>query len=260
MKKTLLTLSAFIIAGATMAQVCVPNPDYADETFGIWPDIDQGFSDGSVGNPYLQVIDFKIPEDPSEVPVADGTEIPEGSTVDSVMVVGVDGLPDGLDFGCQSHTDAPCTFLPDVQGCAVLTGIPTSGGEYPLTINTVIYLSLFNGSLQIPFPFSYEDYSIFVDGPSSVAEMAEFGLKLGQNMPNPFEDETVIEFTLNQPVLVDFNVYNLLGKSVYAQGVNASQGVNRIELNAGDLGMTSGIYLYSLTIEGQTVTRKMVLK
>ncbi len=253
MKKTLLSILMLCTAGALSAQICVPNPEYADEPFGIWPDVEEGFADGEVGVVYGQVIDFKIPSDLSDIP-----DSPLSGQVDSIIVVGIEGLPPGLSFSCESHTPSNCTFLPEVPGCAVISGVPTEGGVYPLQIQTVIHLVAFNVATSIPF--NYDDYTITIDGPSSVTEMAAYGLALNQNMPNPFHDETVIEYSLNQPVMVEFNIFNLLGKNIHSRQLNGTYGVNRIELSASSLNMTPGIYLYSLTIGGQSVTRKMVVR
>lgn len=260
MKRTLLPLFVLIlITSLANAQVCIPNPDYADEAFGIWPTPEDGFAEGVVGELYNQVIDFKVPTDPAEVPDAGGIA-PPGSTVDSIVVSGLNGLPDGISWQCESHTPSPCTFLPEVPGCAVLSGVPEESGTYPIEIQTTIYLFV-PGIGNFPLPFNYADYSITINSDvTTIDELAQYGLGLKQNAPNPFDDNTMIEFTLNQAVQVDFNVYNLLGKVVHTEQVNAVSGQNRIELNAGELNMSPGIYLYSLGINGQSVTRKMVVK
>ncbi len=264
MKKTLLSIAALLAANFLVAQVCIPNPEYESESFGIWPTAEEGFADGQVGAIYQQKIDFKIPEDPNELPPDLVAQFPfpppDGTTIDSVWVNDVDGLPDGIIWECNSHTGAVCTFLSDELGCAILGGIPSEAGTYGLVIEVTAHLTV-PGFGYIPGDFNYTDYEIVVqEDPNSIHELAEFGLKLNQNAPNPFSDLTVIEFSLDQSVEVDFNIYNLLGKVVHVKTLNANTGTNRIELNASTLNLSPGIYLYSLTIEGQSVTRKMVVK
>lgn len=264
MKRTLLSVFVFLIVSALSAQDCVPDPQYADEPFGIWPAPEDGLEVGQVGVLYSQILNFKIPSDPNELPEDLLTQFPivppPGTTIDSVSVTALNGLPNGLQWACNSHSSEDCTFHSDTQGCAVIYGVPTESGTFDLVIVMTIYI--FNPSLGvIPFQnFEYTDYQLIVDNDVSVSELAQFGLKLDQNMPNPFTDETMIEFTLNQPQMIEFNVFNLLGKNIHSRSLNASQGVNRIEMNAGELNMAPGIYLYSMTIDGQSVTRKMIVK
>ena len=263
MKKTLLSIAAVLAANIMIAQVCIPNPAYENESFGIWPTAEEGFVDGQVDALYQQIIDFKIPSDPNDLPaeMTGGFPIPQGTTIDSIAVNNVEGLPEGLFWECNSHSGSLCTFHSQEQGCALIGGLPTEAGTFQLSLQLSIYVfSDFLGGVA-EIPYEYTDYEITVHAdPNSVHEMAQFGLTLNQNAPNPFSDQTVIEFSLNQPVEVDFSIYNLLGKVVHVKTMNATSGTNRIELNASSMNLTPGIYLYSLTIDGQSVTRKMVVK
>lgn len=265
MKKTLLSFVFMLAAGALVAQVCTPNPEYADEPFGIWPSAEEGLTVGQIDVVYAQVLDFKIPEDPSEFPPEILAQFPitppPGTTIDSVIITAVSGLPNGIDWACNSHSSSPCTFYSDTPGCALLSGIPTESDTFDLVITLDIYL--YNELTGvIPFQdFDFEDYQLIVEGEgTSVSELAQYGMNLKQNAPNPFSDQTVIEFSLNQPQMVELNVFNLLGKNIHSRSISATGDVNRVELNASELNMSSGIYLYSLSIDGNSATRKMIVK
>lgn len=251
MKKTLLSVVAIFVAHFLSAQ-CVPNPEYADEPFGIWPTPEEGFAVGTEGEIYTQVVDFKIPTSSGDIPGA-----PLATNIDSVQVASVEGLPEGLTFVCNSHSGNDCTFLPNVPGCAVITGVPTESGIFDLTINLNAFLTIFGTT---PTTFQFTDFQIEIQGETAVNELSRKGLVLNQNAPNPFHDFTVVEFSLERATQVEFKIFNLLGKSVHQQAINANKGINRMELSASELGMTPGIYLYSLTIDGESVTRKMVVK
>lgn len=255
MKRTLLTLTALFAFGALSAQVCIPNPAYADESFGIWPSPEEGFEVATINVMYNQVIDFKIPSDPAEIPDFPGGF--PGVTIDSIHVLNVAGLPNGVWFECQSHSTGECTFYTEQQGCGLLTGTPTEAGTFPLTIEINAFVSIFGGD---PTAYSFSDFELVVSDPTGVDELSQFGMVLNQNAPNPFSDQTTIEFKLDQPVAVDFNIYNLLGKVVHAEQINTTVGTNRIEVSAAALNMAPGIYLYSLGVDGEMVTRKMIVK
>ena len=81
---------------------------------------------------------------------------------------------------------------------------------------------------------------------------------LHQNYPNPFNPTTSISFELNKAQNVSLIVYNLLGQRVLTL-VNdrLESGQHRINLNASNL--ASGIYMYRLTTNSQSLTKKMTL-
>ena len=112
------------------------------------------------------------------------------------------------------------------------------------------------------------------------------GFELEQNYPNPFNPETTIPFTLGdelfasgRPVVVSVRIFNLLGQPVahpVALQHPAGAGVDVSGLEYTQPGrheafwdgtdqsgrqVSSGIYFMQLTVNGQSVTRKMyVLK
>jgi hypothetical protein len=112
------------------------------------------------------------------------------------------------------------------------------------------------------------------------------GFDLEQNYPNPFNPETTIPFTLGEqlftdggPVVVSVRIFNLLGQPVafpVALAHPAGAGVEVRGLEYTQPGrheafwdgtdqsgrqVSSGIYFMQLTVNGQSVTRKMyVLK
>jgi hypothetical protein len=84
---------------------------------------------------------------------------------------------------------------------------------------------------------------------------------LYQNYPNPFNPETVIKYSLAHEAEVKLSVYDIAGREV-AKLVSGRQikGNHSVNFNAEDL--TSGMYIYSLKVDGKAVqSRKlMVLK
>jgi hypothetical protein len=84
-------------------------------------------------------------------------------------------------------------------------------------------------------------------------------LKLYQNFPNPFNPSTVIEYALPASGHVNLAVFNTLGQSV-ATLVEETQsaGLHRVGFDA-RAHVTSGVYFYRITVNGQTLTRTMLL-
>jgi hypothetical protein len=81
---------------------------------------------------------------------------------------------------------------------------------------------------------------------------------LDPNLPNPFNPETTIRYTLAQAGPVRLTVFDVQGRRV-ATLVDAHQeaGEHRVRWNA--QGLASGIYLYRLDTPHRSQTRKMVL-
>jgi hypothetical protein len=86
---------------------------------------------------------------------------------------------------------------------------------------------------------------------------------LSQNYPNPFNPETVIEFALPQTAEMTLEVYNVAGQKVTTVISGAlTAGYHRITFDGrDDYGnqLASGVYLYRLSTNGYSETRKMIL-
>ena len=80
---------------------------------------------------------------------------------------------------------------------------------------------------------------------------------LGQNHPNPFSNTTDIPFYLEADGMTSIEVKNLEGKTVYTHSESYSRGWHSHKFAHGNL--DSGIYIYSLTQNNTTITKKMVI-
>jgi hypothetical protein len=81
---------------------------------------------------------------------------------------------------------------------------------------------------------------------------------LTQNYPNPFNPSTVIHYSVKDAGLVSLKVYDILGREL-ALLVNdiKEAGYHSVEFNATDL--PSGVYIYTLLVNGYTNSKKMLL-
>ncbi len=82
--------------------------------------------------------------------------------------------------------------------------------------------------------------------------------ELAQNFPNPFNPRTQIRFDLPTETRVSLDIFNLIGQKVATafEGIRPA-GTHEISFDAASL--ASGVYLYKLTGNNQTFTRKMIL-
>jgi hypothetical protein len=81
---------------------------------------------------------------------------------------------------------------------------------------------------------------------------------LAQNYPNPFNPSTVVRFSVPANGSVMLKVYNMLGQEV-ATLVDAEMAAGSYETEFNASRFSSGTYVYRLTGNGVTLTRKMML-
>lgn len=82
--------------------------------------------------------------------------------------------------------------------------------------------------------------------------------ELQQNYPNPFNPSTQISFSIPQAGNVSLKVYNVLGQEVATlmDGFKSAQTYN-VKFDASSL--SSGVYLYTLKVGEQSISKKMLL-
>ena len=85
---------------------------------------------------------------------------------------------------------------------------------------------------------------------------------LSQNYPNPFNPSTTISFNLPKSGVVTLKVYNIMGEEIkiLVEGYREA-GIYTINFNAESAvgGLASGMYLYRLSTNGFTETKKLLL-
>ena len=86
----------------------------------------------------------------------------------------------------------------------------------------------------------------------------ESSIILGQNVPNPFNRTTQIEFTLPSRENTTLQVTDLNGQMIYQMSDMFDAGANTITIHASDIA-GSGVYYYTLTTGTSKVTKRMVI-
>jgi hypothetical protein len=87
-------------------------------------------------------------------------------------------------------------------------------------------------------------------------------LELFQNIPNPFDFSTTIDFRVPKPGLVRFSIVNTLGEIVYIHEDNYKAGIYSLDWDRsqGSQSIAPGVYLYRLESNGAEVVKKMMIK
>ncbi len=108
---------------------------------------------------------------------------------------------------------------------------------------------------------SYFGTAILLAGGTGVADKAPAkvsSFELAQNYPNPFNPTTNISYSVARQEQVQLKVYDILGNEV-ATLVNEVKPAGQYVVSFDGADLPSGVYLYTLTSAGQTVTNKMML-
>ena len=93
----------------------------------------------------------------------------------------------------------------------------------------------------------------------NIQDRAETGISLKQNMPNPFNNNTIVEFELDKQMEVSFEVLDITGKVVKVLNLgNMGVGTHQINLNSDSF--RNGIYYYSIYNDEFKVTKKMLIQ
>jgi Secretion system C-terminal sorting domain len=84
---------------------------------------------------------------------------------------------------------------------------------------------------------------------------AKFGLN---NAPNPVRNNTIFSYSLNRTAAVALTVVDALGKEV-ATLVNGVQSAGAQNIKWTPASLSNGVYFYTLTIDGEKVSRKLII-
>lgn len=220
--------SAFDSLGITLAGLRVESPTVNPVTGRYW---------FSAGNPLNGANDYVNPADSTLLATnysltswyafefddlfdADGNPVLNPTPVDSLKYQGfIDGRPRGLAFSPDGNTAYVVLFS---QAGAVQRFTRGGGGG-----------------------IANEDLGTFAGA-------------LEQNRPNPFAGATQIAFDLERAATVRLHVYDATGRQVatLADGQMAA-GPHSVSFDAGSL--AAGVYVYTLDIEGEVSSRRMMV-
>jgi hypothetical protein len=247
MKKIITLIASFVILGSNIAlSQCTPNTSITQP--GIFPDSATGLTPAIVNQPYVQDMQLKVPVDT----VVSIGPLPITVPITSIELISFSGLPAGLSYTCNP---ASCVFPGGSNGCVAITGTPTVAGIYQITAITKTTATIFG----IPNS-QFDTLNYYYMTVSTTAGLSEAGvptLTMSQNMPNPTEDFTTIIYNLPTSGEVEFYMHNMIGKEVYHRTYNGDQGENILKLDVRDF--TPGVYMYSISINGESVTKRMVI-
>jgi hypothetical protein len=211
MKKILLVLFLGVSVVKINAQSCTPGANYADSTYGVWPDTTTNFPFATVGMLYSTDLNFKVPStitadlDPSGAFV--------GQTISSFSVDNVQGLPTGFNYACNVSS---CSYPGGSNGCANVYGTTALTGTFNITINVTVNIPApIIGT--IPYATSFSGYTIVV-GNAGIESASISTFRITPNPVNDYLNVSNIQNALNVSTLQIFSCSGQLLKTFNVNG------------------------------------------
>jgi Secretion system C-terminal sorting domain len=88
-------------------------------------------------------------------------------------------------------------------------------------------------------------------------ELEKNGFELSQNVPNPFSKNSTVSYNLiKEASNASFTITDVMGRVVSSEKVANTVGYHTIKVGS----YASGVYYYSLTIDGKSITKKMIVE
>jgi len=84
------------------------------------------------------------------------------------------------------------------------------------------------------------------------------GIILGQNIPNPAGNKTIIPYILPETGRSIISIYSIEGQQLHSAEVNGTVGENSYEFDVANF--ADGVYIYTLQFKGRTLYKKMVVR
>jgi hypothetical protein len=250
MKKLLLVISLVSLAASASAQSCTPGINYADSTYGVWPDTTTNFPGAAANVFYSTDLNFKVP-DVVTAEVAGSDPLAQsfiGSVIQDFVVNNVGGLPAGITYACNISN---CTYAGGANGCANLFGTATTVGVYPLTIDitaTVLVEVPFVGPTPVDVPTSFSGYKIIV-GTAGIVEAIINPITVH---PNPANDKITLTGLNPQMKITSAVITNMEGKVVKTLDITST--TMDVNLN----GIDNGVYFIVVNHAAGTETLKFI--
>lgn len=266
MRKFLLLFTFAFVLGIQFSQAqCTPSPLFVTIGIpGIYPNPIQqsNLTAGSVGNAYSETITIITLADTTiDLSAIVGIPLPPvTASVEYQRVNSVNGLPNGLTYACNPSS---CEVPGDSSGCVGISGTPTQGGSFTVSLDTEIGLAIpasipYIGGTIVDVPIPGVSWTLDISGGVASDDLLDDAFTVEQNGPNPFHGITNIFFNTPKPVNIDFRVKDLSGRTLHTASHRGHVGENSIEFDASNY--VPGVYFYELSNGNQTIIQKMIVQ
>ncbi|MBX7094696.1 MAG: T9SS type A sorting domain-containing protein [Flavobacteriales bacterium] len=92
----------------------------------------------------------------------------------------------------------------------------------------------------------------------NVAEVASENFVLSQNIPNPANGTTTIRYSINENANVTFEIVDVTGKVIKNENFG-TRSAGDYQINLDTDAFAAGVYFYSVTVNGERQTKRMII-
>lgn len=150
----------------------------------------------------------------------------------------------------------PGTYLVAVGSFATGMSVSTAGASADQT--TFLYGDLGSGGIAWYFANSTVQVRMNFQPDLSVESNEVSNLNVSQNFPNPFSNETTVEYSLENASEVSYTVVDLAGNTILdVNEGNVSAGQHSITIDGASL--ANGVYYFNMTAGDAQTTHKMIV-
>ena len=218
---------------------CTPDPLCVDtESPGqICPD---SLPNGTENVEYSEVITI-IPPDTIEY-------MGNNVLISHLKLEAIENLPPGLTYESNAAGDI---FAVGSSYCVLLSGTPTTSGQYQLSIGVTPWV------LGMPTTNTIVDDSslaITIDAEVSI-EMNTISKFEVKPVPNPFASSVELYFVSPQTGLAQLFIYDKIGRTVYSEQAEVVIGDNKFNFTGNNL--NAGMYLYFIRFGKESFSGKL---
>jgi len=164
-----------------------------------------------------------------------------------------------------SDTISSCNVSYDFGGSFAITEtwagilLPCDSVDYTFTtpFNPPIANYILCANTLLPIDQNTSNDQICLNVYANINNIKNYNFKLFQNIPNPTNKSTTINYFLPKSGKAIFKVVNIVGEIIYSKEYKSIQGKNKIELDISNF--DSGVYYYSLEFEVVLKVKKMIV-
>jgi hypothetical protein len=197
--------------------------------------------------------------EPVELASFDVTELPTALRVDWTTASETNNHGFYVERRVKGETDNAWSEIAFRQGA----GTSSQAQAYTVTDNNVVVNTTYQYRLRQEDRDGAIHYSGVEEGRLNSGVTGTAVNSLTQNSPNPFNQNTEISFTVAESGTVNLEIIDIYGKVVRTFAVDAkSGGASSVTWNGLDeagIQMPNGVYVYKLTGQGFSLSKKMTL-
>ncbi|MGM0649751.1 MAG: T9SS type A sorting domain-containing protein [Bacteroidota bacterium] len=240
----LLMISVFFLPGSFIqAQIvdCTPDETVVDtaEPGQVEPDT---FPPAYVDEYYEQTVTIIPPQSFDGYPI-----------IHSIIIDSVTNLPPGVNWG--KNTEEFLVTVPDTHYCVDIYGTPDEAGDYQLSLYITPYVDIGTGPSAAEQQVDDTSMMIHVLEEESIEDLTH-DFSLCDIYPNPFTNNTTIQFETGTKGMAKLKVYNILGKLLYKEEKQAMPGSNQFDFSGNHL--APGTYIFSLALHDRKETSRLI--